>query len=255
MKKLLLIGILFGAGIFASLGFISSGGGGGDASNARHADNLDNGVGTNAILSGQFTGIFGFQQNVNPAAISAYNPVIFEEAVYGNGAPFIATTPGGGYSTLLTPDGIELNANPVFNSVAGDGSGLFNLGFPNPISLKDDGGTQRATLTGLTTPAHGAILHVDTDQNLLISEHLLMGDGMAFSSVTDDLSVKAGLEFRASVIGLTADSVKFNNNDFILTDGNSNGGTTIGIKASDDGTQMYLHVTSAGVLTITTSPF
>ncbi len=54
MKKTLTIGILFGLLASLSLAFISSGGGGGTSRNAAHADNIDNGGGTNVVLNGRF---------------------------------------------------------------------------------------------------------------------------------------------------------------------------------------------------------
>lgn len=250
MKKLLLIGALFGAGIFLSLGFISSGGGGGDALNARHADNVDNSVGTNGVWSGFFTGVIGFQNNLNPLAITPYNGTVVCSALYGDGNPFVTTTPGGGYSTLTTPDGFDLTIGNLTALAAGVDPLIKN-------NYQTTDGAQLSTYTDERALFYnagktgGVSLGTGFNPNdpCLFGEP---GEGLPAGGEPFHIGNNTGGDIDFSVSGTSG--IQFNGDYFIRPDSDSNGGTTIGIKASDDGTQMYLHVTSAGVLTITTTP-
>ena len=47
--------------------------------------------------------------------------------------------------------------------------------------------------------------------------------------------------------------LRMNGNAVIQNDSSGNGGTTLMLNAQDNGTPMYIHVTSAGVITATSS--
>jgi len=60
MKKSFAIGAVFALIVVSTLGFISGGGSSASVQNAPHADNIDNGGGTNVVLQGIFSGQFNY---------------------------------------------------------------------------------------------------------------------------------------------------------------------------------------------------
>ena len=97
----------------------------GTAGTFTHAQNIDNGGGTNVYLKGSFQGFFGTAGSMNQSAFSAYSGAMFGTCQYGNGATFTYTTPGGGYSLLYTPDGFNLTQSALDAEINNIGAPLW----------------------------------------------------------------------------------------------------------------------------------
>ena len=97
----------------------------GTAGTSTHAQNIDNGGGTNVYLKGSFQGFFGTAGSMNQSAFSAYSGAMFGTCQYGNGATFTYTTPGGGYSLLYTPDGFNLTQSTLDAEINNIGAPLW----------------------------------------------------------------------------------------------------------------------------------
>ena len=136
-------------------------GGGGSSANADHANNIDNGAGTNVFLSGIFSGdhagnftgkeinlvrdplgivanpypprinfdyTYHFQVGLHSASSRITDSLIFNESGYNFGHDVFAPNFRGNF----VGDGSGLTGLPT-PSLTGDGSGLTNLTLPNPL--------------------------------------------------------------------------------------------------------------------------
>lgn len=285
--KFLLIFLL--AGNALAFSFSS---GGGSTVNAFHADNLDNGTGTNAFLEGAFHG------NLQGNILADYNQSVTIQAGGENGEsggvggsvnifPAVGNTrmSVGNLNVLLgyNEGGIgAFNVNSTLGNIftangesvyfgvpiSGDGSGLTNL--PSHFNSFVGIGTTNP-LVPLQVELVGPILNnegnprflmnVDANKNPSIELQTGTGTNRGFAAFID-FCTEENSDYDARIIKFQGSPLDIGDATGVVTiqgaefrsDTGENGGTTIGLKASDDGSQMYLHITSAGVITATSSP-
>ena len=308
MKFLRIIAALASVSICAHSA-IFFGGSGSNGGNADHANNIDNGAGTNVFLSGAFNGsanglsvpmLDGFETKNYLTNLSLiygrssavlydggfsllYPNSVFFGLGYGEGAKLADASclyypndggANGGWPFAQIQSGTTTLRYPR-GDVWFDGNTLFTPGgFPiadldNVYFVTNGQRIDALTANKFITTAGASVSTYSSDRavfyNATSSGGVAIGTGYgpndpcifgengsdnvgtgATFHIGTDTGGKGDLNFPSGLL--------YSGSDFILPDSNNSGGTTIGLKASDNGQQMYLHVTSSGVITVTTSP-